>query len=248
LLRQLYGWPSYLTLALAVVPFVLATPSRWDRLFLMTAVGLAAAHLLYWSDGIGYGPRFTFEAVAALSLLTARGVTLLARGDGTVPAEEHVPAPHLTKPTTLEAESAPTDAVAASPSEPLSARTPFQSGVPRLTSAPFVVTLLAALLATNVVGYLPDLILAYQDYNGVSRANVRIVEQAGLEQAVVFVTSDWPNWQAYGSVFLENGPFLDGPVIFARDLGEVENWRLMTRYPDHTWWLLRDGQLTELRR
>ena len=32
-----------------------------------------------------------------------------------------------------------------------------------------------------------------------------------------------------------------------RDLGEIENWRLMTRYAEQRWWLLRDGQLTELR-
>jgi hypothetical protein len=49
-------------------------------------------------------------------------------------------------------------------------------------------------------------------------------------------------------VFLANGPFLDRPVIYARDLGETENWRLMTRYSDWRWWLLRDLQLTEIRR
>jgi hypothetical protein len=62
------------------------------------------------------------------------------------------------------------------------------------------------------------------------------------------VSSDWPNWQSYGSVFLANGPFLDGNVIYARDLGEAENFRLMTRYPDAHWWQLRGLQLTELRR
>src|SRR5262249_29778589 len=87
LLRHLYGWPAYLTLALAVVPFVLGTRSRWDYLLVISVVGLAVAHWLYWSDGIIYGPRFMFEAVAALSLLTARGIILLARSDGLVPAE-----------------------------------------------------------------------------------------------------------------------------------------------------------------
>ena len=105
---------------------------------------------------------------------------------------------------------------------------------------------MAAQLTINVAGYLPELILAYRDYNGVSHQNLQIVEQAGLQNAVVFVTFDWPNWQAYGSVFPATTPQLDRAVIFARDLGEVENWRLMTRYAQHTWWLLRDGQLTEL--
>ena len=41
---------------------------------------------------------------------------------------------------------------------------------------------------------------------------------------------------------------LDYTVIYARDLGETENWRLMTRYSEWRGWLLRDLQLTEIRR
>jgi hypothetical protein len=163
LLRHLFGWPSYLTLALAMVPFLLVSTNRWDRIFLISAAG---------------------------SLSKDRG----------------------------------------------------------LTSVPLVVVVMAVPMTINVVGYLPKLILAYRDYNGVSRQNLQIVEQAGLQNSVDFVTSHWPNWQAYGSVFPANTPQLDREVIFARDLGEVENWRLMTRYAEHTWWLLRDGQLSKLRR
>ena len=74
------------------------------------------------------------------------------------------------------------------------------------------------------------------------------MQEAGLDQAVVFVRSDYPDWQSYGEVFLANGPFLDRTVIHARDRGETENWRLMTRYSDRRWWLLRDLELTEIRR
>ena len=73
LLRHLYGWPSYLTLSLAFVPFVLCSWNRWDRLLLVSTLGLIVAHWLYWSDGIVYGPRFTFEATAALALLDGPG-------------------------------------------------------------------------------------------------------------------------------------------------------------------------------
>ena len=57
-----------------------------------------------------------------------------------------------------------------------------------LSAAPFVVTLVAALFAINLVGYMPELVLAYRDYNGVSRDGLRVVQEAGLDQAVVFVT------------------------------------------------------------
>ena len=282
LVRHLYGWPSYLTLALAMVPFVLGSWSRWDRLLVVSIGGLIVAHWLYWSDGIIYGPRFTFEATAALALLTARGAALLARGDGTtcdesyaVEAQESdrkiaVAQPTTTAallratgargiPATLPDGSVPTAADRAevsagstgTPSVLLPAVVlPVQTYVtPRrpMSGAPFVIALVVALFAVNTVGYLPDVVLAYRDYNGVSRAGLEVVQDAGLERAVIFVQSDWPDWQSYGSVFLENGPFLDRPVIFARDLGEAENWRLMTRYAESRGLILRDLQLTEVR-
>ena len=276
LLRHLFGWPSYLTLALAMVPFVLGSWNRWDRLMVLCTVGLIAAHWLYWSDGIVYGPRFTFEAAAALALLTARGATLLARGDGTVPIEvvaegsaapvnKGVPVPRPADllraagakgiPATLPDGTVPkaedVEPSTATATVPESAQQPEPPCIePRrgLSSAPFVVTLVAALFAVNLIGYMPELVLAYRDYNGISRAGLQVVEAAGLEQAVVFVNSEYPDWQSYGQVFLANGPFLDGPVIYARDLGETQNWRLMTRYSERRGWLLRDLQLTEIRR
>lgn len=291
LLRHLYGWPSYLTLAFAFVPFVLGSWNRWDRLLLVCTLGLIVAHWLYWSDGIMYGPRFTFEVTAAIALLTARGAALLARANGTVPAEavvewaagpvarpveardaaallqasgaKGIPAtlPDGSVPTaalesTAVPESTVAGAMAAESEAPCSGPKPTEEPpapidvAPRraLSAAPFVAALVAALFAINLVGYLPELVLAYRDYNGVSRAGLRVVEEAGLDQAVVFVTSDWPDWQSYGQVFLANSPFLDGPVIYARDLGETENWRLMTRYAERRWWLLRDLELSEIRR
>jgi hypothetical protein len=37
-------------------------------------VGLIAVHLLYWTPGKMYGPRYYFEIIGALSLLSARGL------------------------------------------------------------------------------------------------------------------------------------------------------------------------------
>lgn len=371
--RHLFGWPSYLTFAPALVPYVLGARSRWDRVFLLWAGGLTAAHLLYWSDGIVYGPRFAFEAVAALALLTARGIALLARADGLVPAERGAAArpvaarvaadaapaaengAHAAHSAPVYSDAAPVSRAGvsvplespASPSEPgvrpapeagteagipelptvaaegpdggraapsadaaaerdpevgsagsgpaatsagcdsenspararaegvpagrgfegaparqpaLAGPPPIRGGsglpsrlsdcpdAPALTAAPLVSLLVALLVAVNLVGYLPDLVLAYRDYNSISRARLALVEEVGLENALVFVTSEWPDWQSYAQVFPANGPLLDGPVIYARDLGEAENARLMARYPDRRAWLLRDLQLTEIRR
>lgn len=278
LLRHLYGWPGYLTLALALVPFVLGTRRRADQLLAISVLGLAVAHWLYWSDGIIYGPRFQFETVAALALLTARGAVLLARGDGLLPderaeevVETGIPAPAETAVAQVQPRPAPPVSRPApvapeverpAESEPVREPLPVRGGSDeaplgqmRLSSAPFAVVLVAALFAINLVGYLPELVPAYQEYNGIGPSGLQAVEAGlaaagdiGLEPALIFVVSEWPDWQSYGQVFLANGPFLDGQVIYARDLGETENWSLMSRYPDRRWWQLKDGALTELRR
>jgi 4-amino-4-deoxy-L-arabinose transferase-like glycosyltransferase len=90
----LFGWPSRMSLVPAAIAsvFVLGRladagwrrlrgcrrsidpTDGWDLFLLATALSLAAAHLLYWSDGQMYGPRYYFEAIGALALLSARGL------------------------------------------------------------------------------------------------------------------------------------------------------------------------------
>jgi len=40
---------------------------------------LVLVHIPYWTSGCIYGPRYYFEALPALLLLTARGVQAVAR-------------------------------------------------------------------------------------------------------------------------------------------------------------------------
>jgi Dolichyl-phosphate-mannose-protein mannosyltransferase len=79
LLINLYGWPFYLTLAL--VPLAFLHPLRvirWDLFCLFMAVLLVGAQAGYFYHGIYLGPRYLFEALPFLLLLTARGLTGLA--------------------------------------------------------------------------------------------------------------------------------------------------------------------------
>lgn len=80
LLVDLYGWPFYLTLA--VVPLAFLRPLRalrWDLFCLFMAALLIGAQAGYFYHGIYLGPRYLFEALPFLLLLTARGVTGLAQ-------------------------------------------------------------------------------------------------------------------------------------------------------------------------
>ena len=49
-------------------------------------------------------------------------------------------------------------------------------------------------------------------------------------------------WE-YGAFFSGNTPWLDGPVLYARDLGPDENARLAREFPGRAVYLWRDGQL-----
>ncbi len=211
LLRHLFGWPPYLTLAPALVPFVTLRRNEWDWLLGSVVVSVVAVHVAYWADGIMYGPRYYYEAAGVLAILTARGMALMAR------------------PLTECPGAAPE----------------YAQGHVRPGNAFGPAAALFALgVATNLLGYLPATLWAHRGYNGVSRARLELVEQSQIGRALVFVTQRPPEWQPYGSVFPANGPLLDGPVIFARDLGDAENGRLRELHTDRPAYVLRDMQLT----
>lgn len=78
-LIDLYGWPFYLTLAL--VPLALLrrwSQVRWDVGFLLLAALLTVAQMGYFYHGIYLGPRYLYDTLPFITLLSARGVTGLA--------------------------------------------------------------------------------------------------------------------------------------------------------------------------
>lgn len=52
-------------------------PAGWDLLNGMVVACLVAAYAAYWATGALYGPRYYFEALGALALLSARGLGLM---------------------------------------------------------------------------------------------------------------------------------------------------------------------------
>lgn len=108
----LYGWPARLSLVPAALAVLLALgrlawqrargtsggerggasgvrgvpDEAWDFVSAGVFVGLVAVHLAYWTYGHMYGPRYYFEALGALALLSARGVLGLAGVAGWVAA------------------------------------------------------------------------------------------------------------------------------------------------------------------
>lgn len=71
--KFLYEWPLA-GLALVLLPFAAGTRRRSDRLMLAWFLSLLAAYFFYWFHNVCFGPRFVYEAVPGLLLLTVRGV------------------------------------------------------------------------------------------------------------------------------------------------------------------------------
>ncbi|HET8906656.1 MAG TPA: glycosyltransferase family 39 protein [Ktedonobacterales bacterium] len=79
LMIDLYGWPFYLTLALLPLSFLRRDAgTRWDIFCALLLVLLCGAQAGYFYHGIYLGPRYLFETLPFLLLLTARGITGLA--------------------------------------------------------------------------------------------------------------------------------------------------------------------------
>lgn len=94
----LFGWPGRLSLIPAGLAAAVAlwravawardpirrpgrfatAANRWDLFLAGTVVSLIAVHFVYWTDGQMYGPRYYFEIIGALVLLSSRGLMLLA--------------------------------------------------------------------------------------------------------------------------------------------------------------------------
>jgi 4-amino-4-deoxy-L-arabinose transferase-like glycosyltransferase len=83
----LFGWPRRLSFLPVVVTVCVAAwrvrlsgfsrQTTADLLLVGLVAGLVGVHMLYWTSGRMYGPRYYFEIIGVLSLLGARGIVIL---------------------------------------------------------------------------------------------------------------------------------------------------------------------------
>jgi len=72
----LFGWPGWSNLLFIPIPFLTRRAVRWDWLLLGTIAGIIFVHIFYWAFGGSDGgfPRYYYDALPALLLLTGRGL------------------------------------------------------------------------------------------------------------------------------------------------------------------------------
>ncbi len=191
---DLFGWPFYLTLAFLCIPFLTRKATRYDWLFLVAALLMTCVWVGYFYHGIYLGPRYLYETLPFLLILTARGILNLNEVGHTLG-------------TTLSAYvskrlHSPANAVA-----PDSKRKPMSI---------FTLLLIAVLLACSLIYYLPRQITLYNNYSGLSQGYridlSTLYRQPDIHNAII-TTGDYTIYQLV--LFPLNDPLLHDDVIYA---------------------------------
>jgi hypothetical protein len=219
LVLVLNGWPLAIGLLFVLLPFVLGTRNRWDYFFLAEAVCIGLVWTAFYGVFFMYGPRYWYEMVPFLMLLSAHGAVCLVNfvGDAASWLKERLKLAHR-----IEA---------------------------RATATVAVSTLVVSLLAYSVHGwmlgeheawphieYVPTKVSELKDFNSVNPGLLDEVERQELHDALVLVKPCAP-WWCYGSVFWKNSPDLDSDIVYARDLGPEKNAALIADFPDRSVYL-----------
>jgi len=201
---DLFGWPFYLTLAFLAVPF-LARRARGADWLMLAGFGLmTAAFIGYFYHGIYLGPRYLYETLPFLLILSARGIVVLAELGAQAGAAMRV---------WLERQGG-------GQQERASGR------VSLATTA-----LILGLLACSLIYFWPRQLTIYQNFTGLpvyERVNLAEAYHPPLHDAIV-VTGDY---QLYEYVFFPlNTPELNGSVIYALAASPEQYAQLRAAYP-----------------
>lgn len=223
---DLYGWPFYLTLAFLTLPFLLRRASAIDWFCLLCFLLIATLFTGYFYHGIYLGPRYLFETLPFLWLLTARGVLLLHEmGINAFKAGTSIfRSLYRLKPPVRDQQT-------------------HISGI--------TLVLVCCLITCNLIYYLPRHIQLYTNYHGMGierQVDTTAIYQSSLQNALV-VTGDPYLYQMV--LFPLNDPLLQGEIIYAKVNSVNDIAKLRASFPGRTIYHLQvdeDGRVhfTEL--
>jgi hypothetical protein len=185
---DLFGWPW---ISWVFLPFGVWAARRNGRMLLIGSVvfSLLVLYLAYWIGAWLFGPRYQFEGLYSLTLLSAAGIAWLAGW--------------------------PTRSVAPREENSNSMARAMRPARGRRVRTLGVTALIAVLFAGNLVFYLPNRLNFMFGLYEISR--VRMVpfltpEAQALTPAVIIVHGD--RWTDYGTLLELEDPFLASPFIF----------------------------------
>ncbi|GAC1355388.1 MAG: hypothetical protein NVS4B11_23830 [Ktedonobacteraceae bacterium] len=211
---DLFGWPFYLSFAFLVMPFLTRRAVGADWLCLAGAVIMTGAYIGYFYHGIYLGPRYLFETLPFLLILTSHGILTLAETGASVRADQMKVMKQATNPGTLHA--APSHSVV----------TAF---------------LLAILIACNILYFMPRQVALHQNYSGLpagTTIDLDTIYHPQFHNAII-VTGDYSLYQFV--LFPLNDPYLHDSVIYALASTPLDYAELHAAYPGRTLYRLEVG-------
>jgi 4-amino-4-deoxy-L-arabinose transferase-like glycosyltransferase len=208
------GWPWYLNVFFLWLPFVLRPRNRWNYLLLASLISLVTLHITYWYyGGRDAGfPRYYYAALPALLLLTARGIET----------------------TTVALRRLPVGV-------PLAVGK-IASGMDLSLAKTTLYLALIALVLYNGLVFLPVQLGAFWGKSGITAAPLRVVQDAGITNAIVFVT-DYEHWYDFAVFFAANSPTLDSDVVYAIYRNERQARAVEALYPGRSCYIQSQSRL-----
>ncbi|MGH2487220.1 MAG: ArnT family glycosyltransferase, partial [Ktedonobacterales bacterium] len=256
---DLFGWPFYLTLAFIFVPFILRRAILADWLLLVGGMILTGAYIGYFYHGIYLGPRYLFETLPFLLILTARGIVELARvgvwaraaifplsSRGTTALAERVPPLPVGEEVRGWGQE-PAREVSSSPPPLPPAVGRGDSGVASRRVSVATAALMAALLACALIYFWPRQIALRDNFTGLPAGTHIALDRIyapGLHHAII-VTGDYTLYEYV--LFPLNDPMLRQDVLYALAADASQYAELRAAYPGRALYQLNiaaDGSVT----
>lgn len=244
--RDMFGWGRF---SWILLPFgILAVLRSW-RAWLVVSIfpSLVLFHMAYWVGSSLFGPRYYYEGLYSLTLLTAAAVIFLAgwpvfkrRDPPDTPIEQSLGADlggdaasnpvETTAPTARDRLRLRLEKWNTWKSSPRAAQT---FSALRWIRPWLAAALIAGLVGWNMVFYLPERLNDMFGLYGISRENMEpfLTEQAQV-LTPAFMIVDSPRWMQYGALLDLQDPFLTTPFIFIWSRGPMADAAAADSYPD----------------
>ncbi len=210
--HDLFGWARFSWIFLPVGLLAILRDRNW-RALLPTSVfaSLFVFYQAYWIGAWIFGPRYYYEGLFSLTLLSAAGIALLAGWS-----------------THIDPKTGPV----AFPEDVLN---PKLHGWRKLR--PLLVTAgVSILMAMNLIFYVPGRLEMLRGLYGVNQAAMRAFQTASaqsLSPALIIVHTTH-SWIEYGTLLELETPFLNTPFIFVYSRGPEVDTLLGAHYPERT--------------
>ncbi len=214
------GWPAFIGLGMAALPFLLGTRHRWDYVLAASFLAVAASSILYRNAAVMNGPRFWYETTPFLMLLTARGAIYLR--DAAVTAGDWIGSHVSARPGT------PSTAVTGT------AVLCLMTGLIAFSASGWMLQLRDGWVGLS---FTPTNIAGLRDFNFSDDRLLDRADEMHLHNALVLVRKDCGGWWCFGAEFWTNSPDLDSDVVWAEQQENADDIELLEHYPKRNLYL-----------